>query len=89
MNSRQLDIFDDSRDTVLCNDVVVTLERRDTVSAGAAWAAFAEEFPDHESLAPLSVLVEALEQRVAAPFQDHESLHDARGALCDVIQSQR
>ncbi|SCK17464.1 hypothetical protein VAR608DRAFT_1216 [Variovorax sp. HW608] len=86
MNSQQLDIFDDSRDTVLCNDVAVALERRDPVGARAAWATFAEEFPDHESLTPLSVLVEALDQRAAAPFEDHESLRDARLALCDVIE---
>ncbi|MBT2326996.1 hypothetical protein J7E62_32400 [Variovorax paradoxus] len=86
MHPQQLDIFDHSRDTVLCNDVAAALERRDAISARSAWGIFAEEFPNHESLAPLSVLVDVLEQRAAAPFQDHESMHDACRALSEVIE---
>lgn len=86
MHPQQLDIFDHSRDTVLCNDVAAALERREPVSARSAWDKFAEEFPDHDSLAPLCVLVDALEQRTATPFQDHESAHRARRALGEVIE---
>jgi len=35
MNSQQLDIFDDSRDTVLCNDVAVALERREDAAGSS------------------------------------------------------
>ncbi|NDZ16926.1 hypothetical protein C7T35_27575 [Variovorax sp. WS11] len=86
MHPQQLDIFDHSRDTVLCNDVAAALERREAVSARSAWDKFAGEFPDHDSLAPLCVLVDALEQRTATPFQDHESAHRARRALGEVIE---
>ncbi|HSW16929.1 MAG TPA: hypothetical protein VLJ86_06860 [Ramlibacter sp.] len=86
MQPQQLDIFDHSRDTMLCNDVVAALERRDPSGARLAWGTFAEEFPNHESLAPLSVLVDALDQRAASPLQDHESMHDARRALSEVIE---
>ncbi|MEP6723041.1 MAG: hypothetical protein ABJA77_16480 [Variovorax sp.] len=86
MHPQQLDIFDHSRDTVLCNDVVAALECRDAISARSAWGIFAEEFPSHESLAPLSVLVDAIEQRAVSPFQDHESMHDACRALSEVIE---
>jgi hypothetical protein len=86
MHPQQLDIFDHSRDTVLCNDVAAALERRDPICARSALGVFAEEVPHHESQAALSVLVSALEQRTAAPFQDHESLRDARRALIEVIE---
>lgn len=86
MQPQQLDIFDHSRDTVLCNDVAAALERREPSCARSALGLFAEEFPNHESLTPLSVLVSALEQRAAAPFQDHDSMRDARRALIEVIE---
>ncbi|NDZ17082.1 hypothetical protein C7T35_32255 [Variovorax sp. WS11] len=86
MPPQQLDIFDHSRDTVLCNDVAAALERHDPVSARSAWGTFADAFPNHESLAPLGVLVDALEQRMAAPFQDHDAMHDARRALSELIE---
>ena len=86
MHSQQLDIFDHSRDTVLCNDVAAALERREPICARSALGVFAEEFPNHESLTPLSVLVTALEQPAAASFQDHECIRDARRALIEVIE---
>jgi hypothetical protein len=86
MPPQQLDIFDHSRDTMLCNDVAAALERLDAVSARSAWALFADELPNHESLAPLCVLVSALEQRTATPFQDHDSIQEARRALSEVIE---
>ncbi|MBT2303830.1 hypothetical protein J7E70_25630 [Variovorax paradoxus] len=86
MHPQQLDIFDHSRDTVLCNDVAAALERREPLGARSAWDKFAEEFPNHDSLAPLSVLVDALEQRTAVPLQDHESMQDARRALGELVE---
>ena len=86
MHPQQLDIFDHSRDTVLCNDVAAALDRREPIGARSALGVFAEEFPKHESLTPLSVLVSALEQRTAAPFQDHKSMRDARRTLIEVVE---
>jgi len=86
MHPQQLDIFEHSRDIALCNDVAAAIERGDPIRAGSAWNVLAEEFPDHEALAPLSVLVSAIEQRSDAPIQDHEAMHDARRALIEVIE---
>lgn len=86
MHPQQLDIFDHSRDTVMCNDVAAALERREPICARSALGVFAEAFPHHESLTPLSVLVSALEQPSAAPFEDHGSMRDARRALIEVIE---
>jgi hypothetical protein len=86
MQLQQLDIFAHSRDTMLRNDVAAALERRDPVGARSAWGTFAEEFPHDETLTPLCVLVDALEQRMAAPFPDHQSVQDARRALSEVIE---
>lgn len=86
MPSQQLDIFEHSRDTVLCNEVAAALEHRDSIGARSAWRAFAAEFPNHESLAPLSALVSALEHRSELPLQDHESVREARSVLSSVIE---
>jgi len=86
MPLQQLDIFADSRDTMLRNDVAAALERRDAISAGSAWSTFAEEFPHDESLAPLSVLVDALDHCTTAPFPDHESVRQARRTLSEMIE---
>ena len=86
MTSQQLDIFDDSRDIMLRNDVTAALERRDAVSARSAWGTLAAEFPHHETLAPLSVLADALEQRSSAPFSHHEAVRHSRGALSEAIE---
>jgi hypothetical protein len=64
----QLDIFEDSRDLMLRNDVLHALERRDAAVARQAWRRFAAEFAGDATLAPLDRLVRALEQPEAAPF---------------------
>jgi hypothetical protein len=86
MPSRQLDIFDDSRDTMLCNDVCAALERRDASAARSAWHALADEFPDHGSLAPLSLLVNVLAQRATAPFEDHKAARHGLRAMIGEIE---
>jgi hypothetical protein len=64
----QLDIFEHSRDLMLRNDVLHTLERRDAAAAWQAWRLFAAEYADDATLAPLERLVRALEQAEAPPF---------------------
>lgn len=86
MTFQQLDIFDDSRDTMLRNDVAAALDRHDAVGARTPWHVLAAEFPHDEALAPLSVLADALEQRSFAPFPDHEAVRHARGALSEAIE---
>ncbi len=51
----QLDIFDHSHDTMLRNDVVHAIERRDPIAAKSAWRTFSLELPRDETLSPLGV----------------------------------
>ena len=64
----QLDIFEDSRDQMLRNDVLHALERRDAAAARQAWQQFAAEYADDATLAPLDRLVHALERPETALF---------------------
>ena len=65
----QLDLFEHSQDTMLCNDVLDALLRRDAVAAGQAHAALAALAPQHEALAPLGTLIAALVAAAdTAPF---------------------
>ena len=58
---QQLDIFADSRDVVLRNDVVEQLQRRHAVDARAALTQLASEYPDDSALPAMTVLVRELE----------------------------
>lgn len=82
----QLNFFEHSRDTMLRNDVVAALERRDAVAARAAWCVFREEFALDETVPLLEILVRAVECRSAEPFPDHQALCDARRALISEIE---
>lgn len=82
----QLDIFEDSRDTLLRNDVLDALERGETGVAQAAWQRFANEYPLDPTLRLLAVLIAALEQRMLTAFADHDAARDARRALTDEIE---
>ena len=57
----QLDIFADSRDVMLRNDVLDALHRRHSGDAREAWQRLAGEFPDDGSLPGLATLIEVLE----------------------------
>lgn len=83
----QLDIFEHSCDTMLRNDVVAALERRDARAARSAWRAFADEFALDATLAPLAVLVDALERATTVPLPDHDAVREARHALTDTIEA--
>jgi hypothetical protein len=66
----QLDLFEHSQDTMLRNDVLEALQRRDTLAAQLAWRALADLAPQHAALAALAVLVDTLDAATDAPFVD-------------------
>lgn len=64
----QLDIFEHSRDVVLRNAVIESLERRDVAGSARAIAALAGEFADDRLLVPATRLLERLRSPIAAPL---------------------
>lgn len=64
----QLDLFAHSQDTMLRNDVLDALQRRDATAARSARLALADLAPTHDALAPLAVLVDSLAAATDAPF---------------------
>jgi hypothetical protein len=86
----QLDIFDDSRDVMLRNDVAAALERRDAAAARAAWQALEHEYPHDAALAALRTLTDAIDAEAAAPaaaWADHAAAHAARAQLAGPIEA--
>lgn len=81
----QLDIFEDSRDTQLRNDLAGALLRHDAGAARAACTLLAEEFPGDAHVAPALRLLEALAQRTGPAFTGHEQALQARQALLDEV----
>ena len=80
----QLDLFEHSRDTMLRNDVLDALLRRQPGAATSALQALAEHTPGHTALAPLGLLIQALLQAAAdagTPLQQHSALAQARTQL--------
>lgn len=82
---QQLDIFADSRDVMLRNDVAECLQQHDTASARSALKALAGEYPDDDELPALAVLVHALEAESRVLFADHEALAVARRVLANEV----
>ena len=83
----QLDIFEDSRDVMLRNDVAHALERRDASAALQACERLAREYPADESLPALRVLAGYLGTGdVGEAFRDHEALREARQLLQETIR---
>jgi hypothetical protein len=68
------DIFADSRNVMLRNDVLDALHRRHVGDTREAWQRLAGEFPDDGSLPGLASLIEVLEEGVATPFMEHATL---------------
>jgi hypothetical protein len=77
----QLDIFADSHDVILRNDVVDALLRRMPEAARAACQALAAEYPDDKALASFTVLAATLEADSREPFRDHAAL---AAAMCEL-----
>jgi hypothetical protein len=84
--AQQLDIFADSRDVMLRNDVLERLQRRDARAARTALEMLVAEYPDDGALAAMSVLVGELERApTAPPFADHVALATDRRHLEDEV----
>lgn len=86
MPSAQLDIFSDSRDTMLRNDVVAALERRDAQGAQRALLALVNESPDDDALAPLRCLVDHLGQPSGGRIDTHAELLRACASLAEAVE---
>jgi hypothetical protein len=82
---QQLDIFADSRDVMLRNDVLEQLQRRAAEAAHAALDLLANEYPHDGALSSMTVLVGQLKSGATAPFTDHEALAVARRHLEDAV----
>jgi hypothetical protein len=76
----QLDLFAHSHDTMLRNDALDALLRRDPVASAAAQTALAIAAPRHDALAPLAILIATLvAEAAAAPFDaPGQAAHAAR-----------
>lgn len=82
----QLDLFKHSQDTMLRNDVLDALQRREAASAASALSALAAAAPRHDALAPLSTLIAALMAEVeAAPFNAAGQAAHAAQQLADRV----
>ena len=57
----QLDIFDDSRDVMLRNDVLQALQQRNAAKARTVWQRLVQEYPQERLAADLLTLIELLE----------------------------
>jgi len=76
----QLDLFAHSQDTMLRNDALDALLRRDPAASAAAQTALAMAAPRHDALAPLAILTATLvAEAAAAPFDaPGQAAHAAR-----------
>jgi hypothetical protein len=77
----QLDIFADSRDVMLRNDVADALLRRDAVAAHGALQLLLSEYPSDDLLPALSTLARALEEPRPERFGNHDALQHACGEI--------
>jgi hypothetical protein len=82
---QQLDIFADSRDVGLRNEVVEHLQRRHAVDARASLAQLASEYPDDSALPAIAVLVRELENSSTLPLTDHTELTAVRRRVEDDV----
>lgn len=84
-DTMQLDIFDDSRDVMLRNDVLHALEQRDAQAARAVWLKLEQEYPGDDTLPPLDLLIHTLQHADAAPFVDAAQASQALQHMqCDI-----
>lgn len=81
----QLDLFEHSQDTMLRNDVLDALQRRDTREAQSARQALADLAPQHAALAPLAVLVDTLAAATDAPFSQPGAAAQASAHLLQTV----
>lgn len=83
----QLDIFNDSRDVMLRNDVLQALCKRQPAPAQSAWQKLRNEYPDDVHLSALQLLIGALAafngraDKPVALLPDHAALQRLQDAL--------
>ena len=78
----QLDIFEDSRDVMLRNDLVEALLRRDAAAAQSARIALADAYPQDSALADASVLIDVLDDGNSMPWSTYAAAH----AACNYVE---
>ena len=78
---QQLDIFADSQDVMLRNDVVQALQGQHAKAAQQAWQRLDQDYPQDLALAPLALLIQALAQLPGKPLPDLAALAGERQAL--------
>ncbi len=86
----QPDLFNDSRNTMLRNDVLQALTRHDCAGARVARQKLLQEYPDDPNLPAFLTLIETIDatqqqSQAAATFADHASLREARLTLLEHI----
>ena len=86
----QLDIFNDSRDVMLRNDLLQALQQHDAAMAHAAWLALQREYVNDALLASAQVLLDALQAHTLQaltpiPLANHAALKAARLALLESV----
>jgi len=83
----QLDIFNDSRDVMLRNDVLSASQQYDAAGARRALQALANEYPEDDvAQVYFGSIVNALEGRSTVLFDRHEAALQARQALSQEVQ---
>ncbi|EXI69640.1 MAG: hypothetical protein AW08_00133 [Candidatus Accumulibacter adjunctus] len=87
MSARQLDLFLDSREVVLVNDVVAAFRAGECGRARNALAALRAEAPERSDLAAFAVLLDFLEKLRASDFAtlDSDGLEQLRGEIDAVV----
>jgi hypothetical protein len=80
--TNQLDLFEDSRDVMLRNDVLTTLEQRNAAAGREALQRLGAEYPDDALMPTLETLVGVLESPVHGHFTNHAALRDTCEAWC-------
>jgi len=86
----QLDIFNDSRDVMLRNDVLHALQSRDAARVGMAICRLQRDYPQDPLLADACVLQRAMQARpqpcgAGGGFADHADLRHQRLALLQAV----
>lgn len=81
---QQLDIFADSRDVALRNDVVEQPQRRNAAAARTALMLLARDYADDSALPAMVTLVRELEDASTLPLTDHAEL----AAICRRFESE-
>lgn len=82
----QLDIFNDSRDVMMRNDVPSALQQYDAAAARRALHVLENDYPEDDALVQLGLIADALEARSTAPFGDHRTVLDASHSLSTRLQ---